>query len=208
MRKQVVIFIAALATAACALYLAGCSSEKVDASSQAGSTAAAESTAKEQIDSPEQEAQPFAVGDTVQTDAWNITLTDTYLTNKLVLLESFPVEPDNENATLLVLEVDVECLTSDDLSIEEDALTDIIATYQNNTYKKWKGKYCPESYVQMPLTMNPDYFNIVGEFTQIDAGIPQHIYLHTNLPISAESDNEPITVSLEVAGQQKTINVR
>ena len=135
-------------------------------------------------------------GETVSTDLWSVTLTSAYVSNVLESSESSVSWQANGGGTFLILEFDVEALTSDKKTVDSSALTDIKATYRNNTYEGWDMKYLAG---ELWLSM---------ERTYLDANVPAHVYVYTVLPESASSNDDPISVDLKIGGLGKHIVVR
>lgn len=144
----------------------------------------------------ENEAKAFSISDSVSTNHWDIALTDAYVSATLQSAQSRTYWTPSDGTVFLILEFDVEALTSDKLAIDSSALTNIVATYNNNTYK-----YFDMRYVASDLWLP-------AERRYLDANIPTHVYVYTALPVSALDDGTPISVDLKVAGQDKHLNVR
>lgn len=135
-------------------------------------------------------------GETVSTDLWSVTLTSAYVSNVLESSESRTSWQANDGGAFLILEFDVEALTSDKKAVDSSALTDIKATYRNNTYGDWDMKYLSG---ELWLSM---------ERTYLDANVPAHVYVYTILPESASSSDDSISVDLKIGGLGKHIVVR
>lgn len=143
-----------------------------------------------------EEAKALSVGDTVSTNQWNITLADAYTSATLESSQSRTSWTASDGSTFLILEFDVEALTSDKLTIDSSAITNIVASYNNNTYKTFDMKYLASE------------LWLSAKRTYLDANIPVHVYVYAALPASALDDEQPINVDLAVAGQDKHLNVR
>lgn len=143
-----------------------------------------------------EEAKALSVGDTVSTNQWNITLADAYTSATLESSQSRTSWTASDGSTFLILEFDVEALTSDKLTIDSSAITNIVASYNNNTYKNFDMKYLASE------------LWLSAKRTYLDANIPVHVYVYAALPASALDDEQPINVDLAVAGQDKHLNVR
>ena len=143
-----------------------------------------------------EEDKPLSVGDTVSTNQWTITLADAYTSATLESSQSRTSWTASDGSTFLILEFDVEALTSDKLTIDSSAITNIVASYNNNTYKNFDMKYLASE------------LWLSAKRTYLDANIPVHVYVYAALPASALDDEQPINVDLAVAGQDKHLNVR
>lgn len=141
------------------------------------------------------EPAQFPVGSVISTDKWEITLTDAYVSATLESSESSTSWTAN-SGIFLTLEFDVEALTSDKLTVDGSALTEIQATYNGNTYSNFDMKYLAGQ------------LWISARRTYLDANIPTHIFVYTTLPESALNDDISIDVKLKVAGQDCIIPVR
>ncbi len=141
-------------------------------------------------------AQAFSVGDTITTSEWNVTLTDAKVSRTLESPESTTYWEAGEGTCFVILEVDVECLTSNRPTVDGDCLTNLVATYNGNTYSSWDMQYIAS---QLWLYISRTY---------LEANMPCHLYVYTTIPEKALDDNSPVTVDLKVDGQQKTITVR
>jgi hypothetical protein len=97
----------------------------------------------------------------------------------------------------VVLELDVEALNSKHLAVDDDALSNIEATYNGNTYSSFDIQY----------NYGNDYLMSMYH-TYIEANIPEHVYVSAILPASAATDEIPVTVSLKLEGTEKVITVK
>lgn len=141
-------------------------------------------------------AQAFSVGDTITTTEWNVTLTDAKVSHTLESPESRIYYEADEGTCFVILEVDVECLTSNKPTVDGDCLTNLVATYSGNTYSGWSMEYLSGD-LWVPILR-----------TYLEANMPCHLYVYTTIPEKALDDDSPVTVDLKVDGQQKTITVR
>lgn len=155
----------------------------------------AEETLSELEEAEELRKQTFKVGDSVNTDKWNITLTSAALTDTLTSSESRTCWEPSEGAVFLVLEFDMECLVSDGPTVDDSALTNIVATYGENTYKNWDMNYIT-SELWMPIY-----------HTYFEANLPVHVYVYTQIPSAALEGNESVSVDLAVDGEKKHIEI-
>ncbi len=138
----------------------------------------------------------FSVGDVVESDQFRVTLTSAAVTSTVSSSSSRTYWEAEDGAVFVALEFDVEALTSDQLPVDDYALTDIVANYNGNTYSGWR-----LSYVTSELWL---YFH----HTYLEANLPEHVYVYTSIPSTALDDGQPVTVDLNVAGEAKTITVR
>ena len=122
------------------------------------------SEAEEQI---EKLGQALAIGETVTTSQWSATLTDAKVSHTLESSESRTYWEAGDGTCFLIMEFDIECLTSDKPTVDDDGLTDIVATYNGNGYSSWTMQY------------------LAGELwlyirhTYLDANIPCHLFVYT-----------------------------
>ena len=140
--------------------------------------------------------QSLAVGQTVTTSDWKVTLTDAKISNTLESSESPICRKPGNGTCFLIMELDVECLTSNKPTVDGDGLTNIVATYNGNTYSSWEMQYISS---QLWLYIHRTY---------LEANIPCHLYVYTSIPAAALDDGQPITIDLKVGGEPKTITVR
>ncbi len=157
------------------------------------SNAEALTAAQSQIDNLRKQ---FAVGDTVTTENWKVTLTNAYVSSTLESPASRTYWTPQDGAAFLVLEIDLEHLNSGSSTVDGDALADIVATYKSNTYSGWEYEY-----VASELWLYADRHTL-------DANMPLHLYVYTQIPSSSLDDDEPISVSLNIDGEDKVIQVR
>lgn len=157
------------------------------------SNAEALTAAQSQIDNLRKQ---FAVGDTVTTENWKVTLTNAYVSSTLESPASRTYWTPQDGAAFLVLEIDLEHLNSGSSTVDGDAFADIQATYNSNTYSGWEYKY-----VASELWLYADRHTL-------DANMPLHLYVYTQIPSSSLDDDEPISVSLNIDGEDKVIQVR
>ena len=140
--------------------------------------------------------QAFAIGQTVTTSDWSVTLTDAKVASTLESSESRTYWQPGDGTCFLIMELDVECLTSNKPTVDGDGLTDIVATYNGNTYSSWTMQYISS---EIWLYIRRTY---------LEANIPCHLYVYTSIPESALNDVQPISIDLKVGGESKTITVR
>lgn len=140
--------------------------------------------------------QVLSVGETVTTSEWKATLTDARVSSTLESSGSRTYWTPSEGTCFLIMEFDVECLTSDHPTIDDAGLTDIEATYNGNSYSGWDINY-------ISLDLWIPVFH-----TYLEANIPCHLYVYTSMPDTALDDGQSITVDLKIGGEEKTIVVR
>ena len=140
--------------------------------------------------------QSLAVGQTVTTSDWKVTLTNAKVSNTLESSESPTCWTPRDGTCFLIMELDVECLTSNKPTVDGDGLTDIVATYNGNTYSSWTMQYV-SSWMWLHIRR-----------TYLEANIPCHLYVYTAIPEAALDDGQPISIDLKVGGEPKTITVR
>lgn len=150
----------------------------------------------ELVEAAEEAKRKFAVGDNVTNDDFSVTLTRADVTDVLDSSESSTYwEPDG-NAVFVLLEFDVEALNSEQLPIDDFAITNLVANYGSNTYKDWNLQYIAN---ELWLYIRHTYF---------DANMPVRIYAYTTIPSSAANDNESLSVDMTIAGQEKHLVLR
>lgn len=150
-----------------------------------------------ELEKEEEERQKvFEAGDTVKTSTWKIELTNMEISDTLSSSQSSTYWTPADGGTFLILEFDIECLDSSKSTIDDSALTDIVATYGTNTYSSWDMNYLAGQ-LWMPIF-----------HTYFEANLPVHVYVYTTIPELAKNDNKPIKVDLTVAGKEKTITIR
>ena len=167
--------------------------EETPAATEAAAETAAEAPTAAPTEPPTEAAAPVHVGDTVTTDTWKIELTDAYTTTTLESSESSTAWNASDGYAFLILEFDVTCLNSTKPTIDGDAITDLVATVNGNTYEHWKYQYVS---AQIWCHIKNTY---------LEAGLPLHIYVYTMVPSSAMNDS--ITVDLKLAGQPSVITI-
>ncbi len=140
--------------------------------------------------------QALAIGETVTTSEWKATLTDARISSTLESSESRSCWEPSQGTCFLIMEFDIECLTSNQPTIDDDGLTDIKATYNGNNYSDWDIDYIAYE-LWVPVS-----------HTYLEANIPCHLYVYTVIPDKALDDGQAVTVDLKVGGEQKTITVR
>lgn len=140
--------------------------------------------------------EQFSVGDTVTTNNWKATLTNAYVSSKLESSESRTYWEPQSGGAFLILEFDLEHLNSGNGTIDGEALADIVASYNGNTYSSWYYQY-----VDLELWL-------YGDGHTMDANMPTHFYVYTQIPSSSLDDGQAITVRLTIDGQEKKISVR
>ena len=133
------------------------------------------------------------LGDTVTSTDWSITLTNAYTSNTLSSSESRTYWEASSGYAFLILEFDVTCLNSTKPTIDDDGITELLATVNGNTYSNWEYQYIASElwlYIQ---------------HTYLDANLPVHIYVYTYIP--SANLNDKVSVNLKIAGQEKVISI-
>ena len=133
------------------------------------------------------------IGDTATSEDWSITLTNSYTSDILESSESDMYFDANDGVAFCVLEFDVTCLNSTQPTIDDQGITNPVATVNGNTYKDWTYQYIANG---VWSTINHTY---------LDANLPLHIYVYTNIP--SANMNDKIIVNTKVAGEDKTISI-
>lgn len=190
---------------ALALGLSGCN---VEVTTQEGSSTQEqevekeetkkENTKKETEPAEEEkvaEPTPLTVGETVQDDKFSVALTAAYASDILQSSESTTYWQPQDGAAFVVLEFDVTALTSDQLAVDGYALTDLLATYNGNTYQSWR-----LSYISSQLWM---YFMN----TYLEANLPCHVYAYTSVPADVLNGG-PLTVDLNICGEPYKVTIQ
>ncbi len=139
----------------------------------------------------EEKAKAFAVGETVEDEDFRVTLTSAQLDSILESPNSRTSWEPDSNATFVILEFDIEALNSNQIAVDSGAVSNVVATYNGNTYKGWDYKYVVS---ELWLSAKRTYF---------EANMPVHVYVYTSIPSSATSGS--VTVDMDIAGQDKQI---
>lgn len=137
----------------------------------------------------------FAVGQSVKTEQWNITLTSATVSDKLESDKSRTYWTTEDGHAFLVLEFDVTALTSDKLPVDDYAITDLVANYEGNDYTDWTMQY-----IANEIWLHYSH-------TYLDANLPDHAFVYTYVPEKAISEGS-LSVDLTLGGEEKTIVIR
>ena len=171
----------------------GCFGVTNSTSNQTNETFYNQETENHEEEIVEQKHEPLNVGTTITSGDWKIKLTDAYTSLKLESSESRTAWDANDGYAFLILEFDVTCLNSTKPTVDGDAITDVVATVNDNTYGSWKYQYI-DSEIWSYIRNN-----------YLEANLPLHIYVYTMIP--STSMNNTVRVNLKLAGQPKTITI-
>ena len=164
---------------------------------QEKSSSASSAAEKSEAASKTETAKPqnLKIGDTVSNDKFNIVLTDARVDSTLSSSESSTYWEPDEGAAFVILEFDVTALTSDQLPVDDYAITDLVAKYKSDTYASWT-----MNYINGQLWL---YFR----HTYLDANLPCHVYAYTSVPAAALESGD-LSVDLTLAGTPYTAVIR
>lgn len=133
----------------------------------------------------------IAVGETVSDEDFSVTLTNAYISNTVENPDSRTYWEADSGMVFVVMEFDVTALNSNEIAVNQGAISDVVANYNGNTYKSFEYKYVVS---ELWLSAKNTYF---------DADMPVHIYVYRQIPESAI--NRGVTVDMVVAGQDKQL---
>ena len=153
----------------------------------------AEKTYRELKEEEQLRSMTINQGDTVTSTDWKITLKKAYTSTELKSNQSSTSWEASDGYAFLVLEFDITCLNSTHPTIDDQGITNIIATVKGNTYSSWEYQYISS---QLWLYIRHTY---------LDANLPLHIYVYTYVPKANMKDT--ITVNLKIAGKDKIIMI-
>lgn len=200
--------IAVLATVILSIGLVGCSAspstENASSPSGSGETEVAEETTTdeatetepEEPSEPEKpESQPISIGQSVQNDDFSITLTDARVDSVLQSDASSTYWEPQDGGAFVILEFDVTALNSNQLPVDDYAITNLVANYGEDVYQGWRLQYITN---QLWLSFTHTY---------LDANIPVHVYAYTTVPSSALSEGS-LSVDMTLAGTPYAIDIR
>lgn len=144
-----------------------------------------------------EEAKPQAlnVGDTVQNEQFSITLTDARVDSVLSSNQSSTYWEPATGGAFVILEFDVTALTSEQLPVDDYAITELNAKYNEDVYPSWELQY-----ISSQLWL---YFR----HTYLDANLPCHVYAYTTVPADALNSGS-LSISATLAGQPVSITIR
>jgi len=151
---------------------------------------------EEVVEEPEEPAsQPISVGQNVQNDDFSITLTSARVDSTLKSDASTTYWAPQDGGAFVILEFDVTALNSNQLPVDDYAITDLCANYNGDTYQGWRLQYISG---QLWLSLMHTY---------LDANIPTHIYAYTTVPSNALNEGT-LSVDMTLAGAPYTVTIR
>ena len=168
---------------------------------ESSSTGSEETTAEDTEDAVEEEGpeepvvQQISVDQNVQNDDFSITLTSARVDSVLQSDASSTYWEPQDGGAFVILEFDVTALNSDQLPVDDYAITDLTAHYGEDSYQGWRLQYITN---QLWLTFTHTY---------LDANLPVHVYAYTTVPSSA-LDEGSLSVDVTLAGTPYTITIR
>lgn len=152
-----------------------------------------EETAEEEPEEPA--AQPISIGQNVQNDNFSITLTSARVDSVLQSDASSTYWEPQDGGAFVILEFDVTALNSNQLPVDDYAITNLVANYGEDVYQGWRLQYITN---QLWLSFTHTY---------LDANIPVHVYAYTTVPSSALSEGS-LLVDMTLADTPYTIDIR
>lgn len=158
--------------------------EIADTPSPADDTAAEESN-----------PQPISIGETVSNEQFSVTLTGAYVDSTLSSSDSSVYFEPADGGAFVVLEFDATALTSDQLPVDDYAITNLVADYNGDTYNGWELHY-----IVSDLWLR-------FRHTYLDANLPCHVYASTTVPVGALDDGS-LSVNMDLVGLPYTIAIR
>lgn len=138
--------------------------------------------------------KPFAVGDAADNQKWHVALTAAYTAEEVTdptALDLFRAE----DGCFLVTEFDVRGTEGCRETIDEKVITDIAATYNGQTYKKF-------DYQAGGFAIFTSARNTIFDW---DGTSSVHLYVFTQLP--ADALGQHADVALKILGENKEIGV-
>ena len=190
--------LSAILCLALAAGISGCTasagSDDSKPASESSSTDSEESTAEEE-EPEEPAAKPISVGEEVQSDDFSITLTSARVDSVLQSDASSTYWNPQDGGAFVILEFDVTALNSNQLPVDDYAITDLAANYDGNSYQGWDLKYISG---QLWISFMHTY---------LDANLPVHIYAYTTVPSSA-LDGGTLSVDVTLAGMPYTVTIQ
>lgn len=177
------------------------SKDRADSLSEEASAKKAEA---EELRRAEEEAKKqFSVGDLVTDANWNVTLERADLGDTV---EPLNVQP---NSTVMYLEAS-EGTTLVSFVFSVEALQNNVGSIMGNAIgEDYELKYGEYSYTsaQIQFYSGTGLWLYVLNYT-LDPKMPEYVYITFAIPEEAKSDEKPIVLELEIAGQEKVITVR
>ena len=169
--------------------------EESNAEPTSSEEASASDSESASSDAEEAKSQPIMIGDTASNDQFAITLTDARVDGTLSSGESSTYWESSDGGVFVILEFDVTALTSDQLPVDDYAITDLVANYNSDIYEGWTLQY-----IESQLWL---YFH----HTYLDANLPCHVYAYTTVPAEALNDGS-LSVDMNLAGTPYTATIR
>lgn len=139
--------------------------------------------------------QTLNVGDTVQNDKFTVTLTSARVDSTLASDQSPTSWQPGDGGCFVILEFDVTALTSDQLPVDDYAITKLAAKYNEDVYQNWQMQYISS---QLWLSFRHTY---------LDANLPCHVYAYTTVPLAA-LDSGSLSVTAAIAEQPISVVIR
>ena len=197
--SAILCFMLAFGAAGCSVSVNRDSDESSTESSAIGSEevkAEDTTTDEDEIKEPEKPApQPISVGQNISNDDFSITLTNARVDSVLQSGASSTYWQPQDGGAFVILEFDVTALNSNQLPVDDYAITDLVAKYGEDSYQGWRLQYITN---QLWLSINHNY---------LDANLPTHIYAYTAVPSNALNEGS-LSVDMTLAGNPYTITIR
>ena len=150
---------------------------------------------EEPTESEELVYQPISVGQNIQNDDFSITLTNARVDSVLESDSSPTYWEPQDGGAFVILEFDVTALNSEQLPVDDYAITELNAKYNEDSYQSWT-----LSYLANQLWL---YFT----HTYLDANIPAHVYAYTTVPAEALNTGS-LSVDMMLADTPCTVTIR
>lgn len=166
--------------------------ETTDEASETEDAATDEAVAEEEPEEPE--SQPISLGQNVQSDDFSITLTDARVDSVLQSDASTIYWEPQDGTAFVILEFDITALNSNQLPVDDYAVTDLCANYNGDTYQGWRLQYITN---QLWLSFTHTY---------LDANIPTHIYAYTAVPSAALNEGS-LSVDMTLDGTLYNVTI-
>ena len=172
-------------------------SKPADGSSAAPAVTTPDSniTTPEVAEPEEPKPQALTVGSNIKTDHFSITLTSARVDKELASNESRTAWEPQAGGVFVILEFDVTALTSDNLPVDDYAITNLMALYNADTYRSWKLQYIAS---EIWCTFRHTY---------LEANLPCHVYAYAIIPAAA-FDSGNLSVNLNIDGAPYTVTIR
>ena len=143
----------------------------------------------------EPESESISLGQSVQNDDFSITLLDARVDSTLQSDESRTYWEPEDGTAFVILELDVTAQNSNQLPVDDYAITDLCANYNDDTYQNWQLQYLAS---ELWLSFHHTY---------LDANIPTHVYAYTTIPAKALNEGT-LSVDVSLAGKPCNIAIR